>query len=75
LDRLQGAFDVLKSEHNPTSITVIRSKEELKVEVKKIGTYSLRGDDTNNVLVLVSPISGQYQYSFEASSGFWKSTT
>lgn len=32
-DKLEAAFDVLKREHNPNSITIIRSKDELKIEV------------------------------------------
>lgn len=73
-ERFQTAFELLRTEHNPASIKVTRKLDELKIEVLKVGTYSLRPDVQKRCLVLVSPVSGMYTYELEEASGFWKST-
>ena len=69
-ERFQTAFELLRTEHNPASIKVTRKLDELKIEVLKVGTYSLRPDVQKRCLVLVSPVSGMYTYELEEASGF-----
>ena len=70
-EKFQIAFELLKIEHNPASIMVTKKLDELKIDVLKVGTYSLRH---GRCLVLVFPVSGMYTYELEEARSFWKST-
>ena len=75
LDKYETAFLNLQQQNDKGHITVTRQEMELLIDVKHVGPYRFFVDVQEQLFQLHSGDSGLYQYKWDDTENFWKSTS
>ena len=72
--RLDASFTDLQKANDQGKIAINRiSNQEIQIKVTKTGTYRIYAE--SNYVYLQSPLSGLYNYRWDAANQQWKSET
>lgn len=74
IDKYDKAYRKALDENPEGKVTVYRmDKLELHVKVEKKGTYKIYADESTQMLYMVSPLSGSYNYGYDIDNEWWQS--